>query len=157
MFEFLEKIDHNLYERYLTLERNIKSGSNSFYDSYLDLQEHFVKFVLTEHGVEIKVQETCGAILHKAEAKAYFAEVLKLDEYTYSKMQDYTLKVNAHKHKGEKHVQLETVINYLRIFYNVTSAYAGCKQIETDDFDVTAHRYSMLLKERKYRQEARSR
>ena len=41
MFGFLDRIDHNLYESYMTLERNIKARGNSFYDSYLDLQEHF--------------------------------------------------------------------------------------------------------------------
>ena len=135
MFIFLENIDHNLYERYLTLERNIKACSNSFYDSYLDLQEHFVKFVLAEQAFDIKVQETCGAILRKAEVKAYFMETLQIDEYTYNKMQDYTLKVNAHKHKGEKNVQIETVVNYLRVFYNAASAYASSKAIEVDSFD----------------------
>ena len=88
MFNFLNSIDHNLYERYLTLERNIKARSNSFYDAYLDLQEHFVKLVLVEQAFEIKVQETCGAILRKAEVKAYFMEALQIDEYTYNKMQD---------------------------------------------------------------------
>ena len=135
MFSFLVRIDHNLYERYLTLERNIKARSNSFYDSYLDLQEHFVKLVLAEQSFEIKVQETCGAILRKAEARAYFMEILQIDEYTYNKMQDYTLKVNAHKHKGEKTVQIETVVNYLRVFYNAASAYANSKAIDADGFD----------------------
>ena len=135
MFNFLDLIDHNLYERYLTLERNIKARSNSFYDSYLDLQEHFVKLVLAEQAFEIKVQETCGAILRKAEVKAYFMEILQIDEYTYNKMQDYTLKVNAHKHKGEKTVQIETIVNYLRVFYNAASSYANSKAIEVDGFD----------------------
>ena len=135
MFKFLDNIDHNLYERYLTLERNIKARSNSFYDAYLDLQEHFVKLVLAEQAFEIKVQETCGAILRKAEVKAYFMETLQIDEYTYNKMQDYTLKVNAHKHKGEKTVQIETIVNYLRVFYNVASAYANSKAIDVDGFD----------------------
>ena len=135
MFNFLDLIDHNLYERYLTLERNIKARSNSFYDSYLDLQEHFVKLVLAEQAFEIKVQETCGAILRKAEVKAYFMEILQIDEYTYNKMQDYTLKVNAHKHKGEKTVQIETIVNYLRVFYNAASAYARSKDVDADGFD----------------------
>ena len=135
MFSFLDRIDHNLYERYLTLERNVKARSNSFYDSYLDLQEHFIKLVLSGRGFEIKVQETCGAILRKADVKAYFTESLQLDEYTYNKMQDYTLKVNAHKHKGEKNVQIETIVNYLRVFYNAVSAYANSKAIEVDGFD----------------------
>ena len=135
MFKFLDNIDHNLYERYLTLERNIKARSNSFYDAYLDLQEHFVKLVLIEQAFEIKVQETCGAILRKAEVKAYFMETLQIDEYTYNKLQDYTLKVNAHKHKGEKTVQIETIVNYLRVFYNAASAYANSKAIDADGFD----------------------
>ena len=135
MFKFLDDIDHNLYERYLTLERNIKARSNSFYDAYLDLQEHFVKLVLAEQAFEIKVQETCGAILRKAEVRAYFMETLQIDEYTYNKMQDYTLKVNAHKHKGEKTVQIETIVNYLRVFYNAASAYANSKAIDADGFD----------------------
>jgi hypothetical protein len=135
MFKFLDNIDHNLYERYLTLEHNIKSRSNSFYDAYLDLQEHFVKLVLAEQAFEIKVQETCGAILRKAEVKAYFMETLQIDEYTYNKMQDYTLKVNAHKHKGEKTVQIETIVNYLRVFYNAVSAYAKSKAVDVESFD----------------------
>ena len=135
MFNFLDSIDHNLYERYLTLERNIKARSNSFYDAYLDLQEHFVKLVLADQAFEIKVQETCGAILRKAEVKAYFMETLQIDEYTYNKMQDYTLKVNAHKHKGEKTVQIETIVNYLRVFYNAVSAYAKSKAVDVESFD----------------------
>ena len=137
MFNFLDSIDHNLYERYLTLERNIKARSNSFFDAYLDLQEHFVKLVLVEQAFEIKVQETCGAILRKAEVRAYFMETLRLDEYTYNKMQDYTLKVNAHKHKGEKTVQIETIVNYLRVFYNAASAYANSKAMDADGFDAS--------------------
>ena len=137
MFDFLDNIDHNLYERYLTLERNIKARSNSFYDSYLDLQEHFVKLVLVEQAFEIKVQETCGAILRKADVRAYFMETLQIDEYTYNKMQDYTLKVNAHKHKGEKTVQIETIVNYLRVFYNAASAYANSKAMDADGFDAS--------------------
>ena len=135
MFKFLDNIDHNLYERYLTLERNIKARSNSFYDAYLDLQEHFVKLVLAEQAFEIKVQETCGAILRKADVRAYFMETLQIDEYTYNKMQDYTLKVNAHKHKGEKTVQIETIVNYLRVFYNAASAYAKNKATYVEGFD----------------------
>ena len=135
MFDFLDNIDHNLYERYLTLERNIKARSNSFYDSYLDLQEHFVKLVLADQAFEIKVQETCGAILRKADVRAYFMETLQIDEYTYNKMQDYTLKVNAHKHKGEKTVQIETIVNYLRVFYNAALAYANSKSIDAGGFD----------------------
>ena len=52
MFSFLKELDYRLFERYRTLERNIKSASNSFYDSYLDLQEQFLRIVLEKEGVE---------------------------------------------------------------------------------------------------------
>ena len=54
MFEYLIHIEPRLYDRYLTVERNIKSASNSFYDSYLDMQEQFVKTVILAAGIETK-------------------------------------------------------------------------------------------------------
>ena len=135
MFDFLKELEHSLWERYLTLERNIKARSNSFYDAYLDLQEHFIKLIVAEGRFEIRIQETCGGILRKSEVRAYFTEVLGVDERTYDKMQDYTLKVNAHKHKGEKTIQVETIISYMRVFYNAVSAYAKGRNMETGTFD----------------------
>ena len=55
MFKHLQEIDYKLYERYLTLEKNIKAGSNSFYDAYLDLQEQFVKDVAVFCEFDIKL------------------------------------------------------------------------------------------------------
>lgn len=124
MFDYLKDIDRCLYERYLTLERNIKSRSNSFYDSYLDLQENFIKLALRNVAIDIKAQETCGAILRRQEVENYFKCELFLDDYTYNKMKDYTLKVNSHKHKGEKKIQIETIINYLKVFYDASTKYA---------------------------------
>lgn len=135
MFKFLDEIDRNLYSRYLTLERNIKAGSNSFYDAYLDLQEQLIKYILAEQSFEIKLRDTCGAILRREDIKTYLTNVLLIDEYTYCKMQDYTLKVNAHKHKGEKTIQAETAVNYLHILHNTASAYAKSKGIAAGDFD----------------------
>lgn len=123
MFEYLIKIDDRLYERYLTVERNIKSASNSFYDSYLDMQEQFVKTVAINENIEISVRATCGELLHNNDVKNYFINVIKLDDYTFNKMNDYSLKVNAHKHVGEKRIQVETIVNYLRVFYTASSLY----------------------------------
>ena len=137
MFGFLENIDRKVYERYLTLERNIKARSNSFYDAYLDMQETFVKMVATELDIELNGRESCGDLLRKPELKEYFMQELKLDDFTYEKMKDYTLKVNAHKHKTEKNVQIDTVVSYLRIIYTATSVYAVSKGVEPDVFNAS--------------------
>ena len=135
MFDFLKEIDGRLYERYLTLERNVKAGSNSFYDAYLDMQEHFVKLVCDGLSMELQKHDSCGEILRRQEMKAFFKETLGVDEYHYEKMKDYTKKVNAHKHKGEKTVQIETVVNYLRVFHTVSSAYAAHLGISAEELN----------------------
>lgn len=135
MFDYLIQIEPRLYDRYLTVERNIKSGSNSFYDSYLDMQEQFVKAVLVAQDIELKANETCGAMLKRPEAKAYFVNTLGVDDYTFTKMQDYTLKVNAHKHKGEKKIAVDTIVSYLKVFYTATTAYCAQKEIAFSEFD----------------------
>ena len=135
MFKFLQEIDGKLYQRYLTIERNVKAGSNSFYDSYLDLQEQFVKLVAMDCGIEFGVRDSVGQLLRNATLKTYFLETLGVEEYTYNKMQDYTLKVNEHKHKGEKNIQLETIVNYMRVIFDATSAYARKKGVGVGEFD----------------------
>ena len=135
MFKFLQEMDGKLHQRYLTLERNIKAGSNSFYDAYLDLQEQFVKTVALGCGIEFRVRDSVGDLLRKNELKEYFLQTLGVEEYTYNKMQDYTLKVNEHKHKGEKNIQVETVVNYMRVIFSATSAYARYKGVVVGEFD----------------------
>ena len=91
MFDHLIQIDPRLYDRFLTVERNIKSASNSFYDSYLDMQEQFVKSVLVAQGIELKANETCGAMLKRSEAKEYFVNTLGIDDYTFNTGVGYPL------------------------------------------------------------------
>ena len=135
MFKHLREIDYKLYERYLTLEKNIKAGSNSFYDAYLDLQEQFVKDVAVFCEFDIKARETCGELLRREDIKNFFKDVLRVDDFTYTKMQDYTLKVNAHKHKGEKNIQIDTIVSYMRIIYDATISFATYKKIAVNEFD----------------------
>ena len=135
MFKFLENIDIRVYERYLTVERNIKAASNSFYDAYLDMQEQFVKLVCERFDIDIYVHESCGAILKKESLKDIFTKKLNIDDHTYNKMQDYTLKVNAHKHKGEKHIQIETIVSYMRVIYYAVVSFVKYFTIDFNDFD----------------------
>ena len=135
MFEYLIEIEPRLYDRFLTVERNVKAASNSFYDAYLDLQEQFIKTVAVSCGFDIKARETCGELLRRTDVQNYFKDILHIDDFTYNKMQDYTLKVNAHKHKGEKNIQIDTIVSYMKIFYNATKAFAVYKNIDIPDFD----------------------
>ena len=135
MFKHLQEINYKIYERYLTLEKNIKSGSNSFYDAYLDLQEQFIKDVAVFCEFDIKARETCGELLRRDDIENFFKDVLRVDDFTYTKMQDYTLKVNAHKHKGEKNIQIDTIVSYMRIIYDATVSFAVYKQISVKEFD----------------------
>ena len=139
MFSYLREIDYRLYERYRTLERNIKSGSNSFYDAYLDLQEQFLRIVLEKEGVEINTGNSSGSILKNPACQNLFLTVIGVDSRTYDKMGDYALKVNSHKHKNEKRITLETILNYLKVIYDATFSYARFKGIDCPVLDVSAY------------------
>lgn len=135
MFEFFTQIGEKLYNRGKTVETNIRAASNSFYDSYLDLTEELLKTIAETANIELTTRMTCGDILRYNEFKSFLTEILKLDDYTYGKLCDYTLKINAHKHKNEKNVQIETVINYLRVLYNLVNAFFVYKNIAAVDFE----------------------
>lgn len=66
-----------LTARYETLERNIKSKSNSFYDSYLDLLETVIKYFLDENRIAYGETRTCGYIVRTNEAKEFFKKRIK--------------------------------------------------------------------------------
>lgn len=135
MFEFFTQIGEKLYNRGKTVETNIRAASNSFYDSYLDLTEELLKTIAETANIELTTRMTCGDILRCNGFKSFLTEILKLDDYTYGKLCDYTLKINAHKHKNEKNVQIETVINYLRVLYNLVNAFFIYKNIAAVDFE----------------------
>lgn len=135
MFEFFTQISEKLYNRGKTVETNIRAASNSFYDSYLDLTEELLKTIAETTNIELTTRMTCGDILRYNEFKSFLTETLKLDEYTYGKLCDYTLKINAHKHKNEKNVQIETVVNYLRVLHSLVNAFFVYKNIAAVDFE----------------------
>lgn len=139
MFEFLKELDASLYERYRTLERNVRSASNSFYDAYLDLQEQFLRCVIQAEGIDSESGGSGGSLLRHPACRALWLERIGLDVYSYEKMGDYTLKVNAHKHKREKRIERQTVLNYMTVFRNAASAYAAYKGMPFEDVDVSAY------------------
>ena len=116
-FDFLKYISLRIYERYQTLEKNIKSLSNSFYDSYIDLQEELTRYIIFDFDIEIKSRRSLGELLRIAEVRNILVNTLNLNVHTYNKLLDYNQKINAHKHSGEKKIELEIVLKYITIFY----------------------------------------
>ena len=110
--------------RFNTLERNIKSKSNSFYDSYLDLLEATIKYFLDENNISYDDSRTCGHLVkNEVDVKSFLLDTLKLDEYTYNKLPDYIKKCNDHKHKKEKTLGIDSIINYLKVYYDLINYY----------------------------------
>ncbi len=116
MIDYLTNIDKQLSIRYNTLIKNIKVKSNSFYDSYLDLLESTIKFVLNEYEIYYDNTKTCGVILKTNIVSEFLLNILCLEQRIIDKFHDYIKKCNDHKHKKEKYVTLETVINFMDIY-----------------------------------------
>lgn len=121
--------------RYQTLIKNIKNNSNSFYDSFLDLLEETIKYILDTNNITYDSTKTCGGILKEVDVSSFLIEKLKLDEYTYNKLPDYIKKCNDHKHKKEKTLSIESIVNYLRVYYNLINYYYSYINIKNIDFD----------------------
>lgn len=115
--------NNSLTMRFNTLERNIKSKSNSFYDSYLDLLEATIKFFLDENNITYDNSRTCCYLVKEESIKDFLLVVLKLDDYTYNKLPDYIKKCNDHKHKKEKNLGIDSIINYLKVYFDLINYY----------------------------------
>lgn len=137
MYQFLKVLDVRIDSRYLTVMRNVRSSSNSFYDSYLDLLEETMKSIADRFEFKYEDNITCGHLVKKVEMKNILIAKLGIDEYTYGKFSDYSQKINKHKHHLEKNVSIDAVINYMKIFDALIIRYANTVGINpTDPLDV---------------------
>lgn len=137
MYQFLKVLDDRIDSRYLTVMRNVRSSSNSFYDSYLDLLEETMKSIADRFEFKYEDNITCGHLVKKVEMKNILIAKLGIDEYTYGKFSDYSQKINKHKHHLEKNVSIDAVINYMKIFDALIIRYANTVGINpTDPLDV---------------------
>ena len=128
-------LNEELNKRYLTLEGNIKAKNNAFYDSYLDLIESTIKYILNENNIPYDSTKTCGHIVKEENVRSFLINVLKIDEFTYSKIPDYVKKCNDHKHKKEKNLELDGVINFMQLYYNFLNYYLDFKGLNSLSFD----------------------
>ena len=128
-------INETINSRFLTMETNIKSKSNSYYDSYLDLLEGTIKYILDDLNIQYDKSKTCGYIIRGDKIEIFFKNQLKLDDHTYEKLIDYIKKCNDHKHKKEKNLEVETIINHLRIYFILINSYLSYKKHDEIKFD----------------------
>lgn len=131
----MQLFNDSLTTRFNTLERNIKSKSNSFYDSYLDLLEATIKYILDENSIAYDDSRTCGYLVKEDSIKNFLLVALKLDDYTYNKLPDYIKKCNDHKHKKEKTLGVESIINYLKVYFSLVNYYLTFIKAINVEFD----------------------
>ena len=135
MLNDLVYFDNSIVGRYRTVERNIKSKSNSFYDSFLDLLENTIKRILVLENVPYDEKFTCGTLLREESIEKFFKKEIGVDDYTYSKCKDYIAKVNRHKHFNEHMINIDTVVTYMKVYYNLVSDYLKYKGKEVSPFN----------------------
>ena len=135
MINDLSYFDNSIVGRYRTVERNIKSKSNSFYDSFLDLLENTIKRILVLENVQYDEKFTCGTLLREESIEKFFKEKIGVDDYTYLKCKDYIHKVNKHKHFNEHMISIDTVVTYMKVYYNLVSSYLKFKGREASPFN----------------------
>ena len=135
MINALSYFDNSIVGRYRTVERNIKSKSNSFYDSFLDLLENTIKRILMLENVSYDEKYTCGTLLREESIEKFFREEMGVDDYTYSKCKDYIAKVNRHKHFNEHMINIDTVVTYMKVYYNLVSDFLKYKGKEAPVFN----------------------
>ncbi len=152
MYEYLQNVDERINSRYLTAMKNVRAASNSFYDSFLDLLEETLKAIADHFDYGYDERLTCGELIRCPKMKEILLHQIGIDEQTYGKFSDYSRKINHHKHRYEKNVSAETVINYMKVFDALISKYAsslGVSDGASLDVDLLAEEFGRAEKENK--------
>ena len=136
MYQELTDLDVSIKARFVTLEKNIKSKSNSFYDAYLDLVECVTKYIACELDVRIPFNFTCGKILNNGEYRKKYIEGINGNKDVLFLMQDLILECNNHKHKNEKEINSEDIFRYIKCFFDYVNYYLVYKGKEICVFDI---------------------
>ena len=130
MDNLLMLFDEDSQNRYKTVLENIKNASNSFYDSYNSLLEHFLRTICPN-----KTRGSVSNIINDKENKSFLLETVGLSQKTYNKILDYALKLNKHKHNKENDVVIDPVLNHMKLFYDVVFSYAKYVKYTIPSYD----------------------
>ncbi len=135
MFEYLKEISERLYSRYMTIESNIKSKSNSFFDAFLDMAEEYIKIVTEEYSIDTKKARTAGEIMRLQNVNEFFINNLNTDPQEYERLKNYISKINKHKHNNEKQITFDIVMIYMKLFDSFLKGYCESHGIHKEEFD----------------------
>ena len=101
----------------------------------MDLLEATIKYILDENKIPYDNSRTCGYLVKEESIKNFLLVTLKLDDYTYNKLPDYIKKCNDHKHKKEKTLGVESIINYLKVYFSLANCYLTFIKAINIEFD----------------------
>ncbi len=148
-FDHLRQFGNSVVARLDTLIRNVEARSNSFYDSYLDLQESFTKEALKVAGYPLDESKNSGYLLHSAEIKAFFERQFGIEPALIEKLHDHTLKANKHKHQKEKTITIDSVHAFMEPFYVFSRQCSGLSAVGQFAYDTSffGERFGALAKE----------
>ncbi len=118
MFQYLQEMNAKLSERYITVEKNIKSGSASFYDSLGDLIESFFKEISLKEEIEINKISSSIKLMNN-ELSDFLTKEVQINDHDYERLIEVLKEINEHKHRNENKITADLIIDYLRTFFNV--------------------------------------
>ena len=144
MFEYLKELNETIYNRYLTVVKNIEYSSNSYFDSWLDLYEQLLKYILISEDIKFDGRSTCGQLLRLKETEQFLIEKLSFDSEDLYRTKSYITFVNDHKHNSEKKITIDDVFDSLSIFNLLSKRYAKYKNLKNIS-NLTIEYYSNLL------------
>lgn len=123
MYKTFKSISDALGERYLNVENNIKSKSDSFSSSLLELLEALLKEIYKAEGIAIDSDyDTAKGILRVTEFKDFCRRIGLTDDF-YESMYDLATAGNKNKHSEIVHISLESVISGLKCPFTLASKY----------------------------------
>jgi len=135
MFEYFAELDNNLYNRFKTLEKNMRSASNSFYDSYREVVEEFCKVVCRNSGLNADGNTRLNNLIN-SDAFCTVLLCCGTDDEDIKKIKNYVLKINKHVHSKEKEINFEQTVNYLKTLHSFTEKYCLSKGIVVKPVDL---------------------
>ena len=134
MYKTFNLLSPNLGERYLNVEACIKTKSDSFSSSLLELLEALLKTIYREEDIKIDSEyDTAIGILKVQEFKDFCLEI-GVSSISYEKLFELAKAGNQNKHEEIVHVSLEKVLFGLKYVFEIAVKYLEYKHVPVPDY-----------------------